>query len=584
VQLIVLLATLLAAASGDPAQLQEDDAQWVMPAKNYRAWRYSRLSEITSANVASLKPAWTFSLGVNKGQEAAPLIIGDTLYVVTPFPNNLYALDLKKNGSAKWVYKPEPAPAAQGVACCDVVNRGAAYANGKIFYNTLDNHVVAVDARTGKAAWTTVVGDINKGESMTMAPLVVKGKVLVGNSGGEFGVRGCLTALDAETGKIAWRAYSTGPDSDVLIGPSFKPFYESDRGKDLGVSTFPPDFWKIGGGTVWGWLSYDAEANLVFYGTGNPGSWNPTLRPGDNKFTTGAFARRPETGEAIWFYQFSPHDLFDHDAVNEFVLVDLEIGGRQRKVALHPGRNGYVYVLDRTTGEVISATPFAPITSSSGVDLKTGRLREVKAKEPQMQRVIRDICPAAPGAKDWQPSAWSPQTQLLYIPHQNLCEDIEGTEVSYIAGTPFVGANVRFYGAAGTSRGSFDAWDPVRQKKAWSIPENFPVWSGALATQGGVVFYGTMEGWFKAVDAKSGKDLWRFKTGSGIIGQPVTYKGPDGKQYVAILSGIGGWPGALVSANLNPADQTAGNGWGAALPDLKQATTAGGMLYVFSLP
>jgi PQQ-dependent dehydrogenase (methanol/ethanol family) len=274
----------------------------------------------------------------------------------------------------KWSYKPNPTAAAQGVACCDVVNRGAAYAKGKIFYNTLDNHTVAVDAETGKEMWNTQLGDINRGESMTMAPLVVKDKVLVGNSGGEFGVHGWLTALDVDSGKIAWRAYSTGPDADVLIGSQFKPFYAQDRGKDLGVSTWPPEAWKLGGGTVWGWISYDPELNLIFHGTANPGPWNAEQRPGDNKWTAGLFARSPDNGAAHWFYQWTPHDVHDYDGINENILIDLPIQGQTRKVLVRPERNGYLYVLDRATGEVLSATPYVHVTTSQGVDLKTGRL------------------------------------------------------------------------------------------------------------------------------------------------------------------------------------------------------------------
>jgi lanthanide-dependent methanol dehydrogenase len=408
--------------------------------------------------------------------------------------------------------------------------------------------------------------------------------VLVGNSGGEMGVRGWLTALDAATGRIAWRAYSTGPDTEVRIGPAFKPFYAHDRGRDLGVSTWPPEAWKIGGGTVWGWLSYDPELDLLYHGTANPGPWNPEQRPGDNKWTAGLFARRPQTGEAVWFYQWNPHDLYDYDGVNENVLLDLVAGGRKRRVLVHPDRNGYVYVLDRTTGEVLSAEPFAYITTTAGGDRRTGRPVEVAAKKPVLGKVVREICPSASGGKDWQPSAFSPRTGLLYIPHNNLCQDEEGVEANYIAGTPFVGANVRMYAGPGGHRGEVSAWDPVANRAVWTIKERFPAWSGALATAGDVVFYGTMEGWFKAVHARTGKLLWRFKTGSGIIGQPIAYRGPDGREYVAVLSGVGGWAGAIVAADLDPRDATAGLGMVNAMADLPQHTTKGGMLYVFSLP
>jgi PQQ-dependent dehydrogenase (methanol/ethanol family) len=561
------------------------DGDWVRPARDFASTRYSALQDITTDTVKSLGVRLTFSTGVNAGHEAAPLVVNNTMYVVTPWPNYLYALDLTKPGApVKFTYRPKPLSAAKGVACCDIVNRGGAYADGVIFYNTLDNRTVAVDANTGELRWEATLGDINRGETMTMAPLVVKDKVLVGNSGGEFGVRGWITALDKSSGKIAWRAYSTGPDKDVLIGSRFKPFYQMDRGTDLGVSSWPPEAWRTGGGTVWGWISYDPELNLIYYGTANPGPWNHEQRPGDNKWAAGIFARDADTGQAVWFYQWSPHDLYDHDGVNEQILLDLPIGGAARKVLVRPERNGYVYVLDRVTGEVLSADPFVHNTSSKGVDLKTGRLIPVKEKEPKTGTVVREICPSAPGAKDWNPSSYSPRTGLVYIPHNNLCMDFEAMEANYIAGTPFVGANVRYYAGPGGNRGELSAWDPVGRRKAWSIKENFPLWSGTLVTAGDVVFYGTMEGWFKAVNAKSGELLWQFKTGSGIIGQPIAYRGPDGKQYIAVLSGIGGWPGAIVVNDLDTRDATAALGWGSAVPDLKAATTKGGMLYVFGLP
>ncbi|HEV7395246.1 MAG TPA: methanol/ethanol family PQQ-dependent dehydrogenase, partial [Pyrinomonadaceae bacterium] len=522
---------------------------------------------------------------VLRGHEAAPIVANNTMYVVTPYPNIVYALDLTQPGAlVKWKYESNPASASQGVACCDVVNRGAVYADGKVFFNTLDNYSISLDATTGKELWKTQVGDINKGETMTMAPLVVKGKVLVGDSGGEFGVRGWLTALDATTGKIAWRAYHTGPDAEVLIGQNFHPFYQQDQGKDLGVSTWPADAWRIGGGTTWGWISYDPDQDLIFYGTGNPGPWNPEQRPGDNKWTCGIFARKPGTGEAVWYYQFSPHDLHDYDAVNEQILLDLPVNGQRRKVLVRPERNGYVYVLDRSSGQVLSANPFAYITSSKGVDLNSGKLIYNEEKNPQTGKVVREICPAAPGAKDWQPSAFSPRTGLVYIPHQNLCMDVEGLEANYIAGTPYVGANVKMYAGPGGNRGEFLAWDPVKGEKVWAVQEKFPVWSGAVATAGDVVFYGTMDGWFKALDARSGQLLWQFKVGSGIIGQPISYRGPDGKQYVAILAGVGGWSGAIVAAGLDPHDPTGALGFVNAMTDLPDATTKGGMLYVFALP
>jgi lanthanide-dependent methanol dehydrogenase len=571
-------------ADPDPLKLQQDDGQWVMPAKNYASTRYSSLDEINLGNASRLKVAWTFSTGVNAGHEAAPLIVGTTMFLVSPFPNYVYALDLTQPGAPmKWKYDPKSEGSARGVACCDVVNRGAAFAEGSIFFNTLDGRTIALDAQNGQERWVTKLGDINRGESMTMAPIVARGKVIVGNSGGEFGVRGWLAALDAKTGSVVWQAYATGPDKEVLIGKNFKPFYPQDRGTDLGIRTWPAEGWKTGGGTMWGWLSYDPETNLIFAGTANPGPWNPDQRPGDNKWTAGIFARDADTGEARWYYQWSPHDLFDHDGVNENLLLTLNINGASRKVLVHPDRNGYMYVLDRSSGEVLSASPFVHITSSKGVDLKSGKLIPVEDKKTKQGAVVRDICPSAPGAKDWQPSSFSPKTGWMYVPHNNLCMDFEGAEVSYIAGTPYVGANVVYKPGPGGHEGELTAWDPAAGKAIWTIKEKYPAWSGTVATAGDLVFYGTMEGWFKAVNARTGEVVWQFKTGSGVIGQPVTYRGPDGHQYVAVFSGIGGWPGAVVVGDLDTRDPTVAVGWGKAMADLKMDTNKGGTLYVFTV-
>lgn len=577
-------------AEAKPNSLQtltQDPNQWVMAAKNYANTRYSELDQINPSNVGNLAVAWTFSLGVDRGQEAAPLIVDGTLYVVAPYdgphPNSVFALDAT-TGELKWSYAPKPNPAAKGVACCDVVTRGLAYDDGKIFLATLDTFLVAIDANSGKELWHTKLGDINKGETVTMAPLVVRGKVLVGNSGGEMGVRGWVTAVDENTGQIAWRAYSTGPDSDVLIGPDFKAPYPSGKGKDLGVSTWPPDKWKIGGGTVWGWLQYDPELNLVYYGTGNPSPWNHSQRPGDNLWTTTIFARNPDNGQARWAYQVNPHDTFDYDEINESILLDLPIDNKTRKVLVHIGRNGYIYVIDRTTGQVLSADGYDTINATKGIDLKTGRPEINREKVPEVGKTITDICPNADGAKDWQPSAWSPRTKLIYVPHQHLCMNWKTAEVSYIAGTPYVGATVDMYAGPGGYRGEFMAWDPVARKKVWTIQEKFPVWSGALVTAGDVVFYGTMDRVFKAVDAKSGKVLWQLRAGSGFIGQPVTYKGSDGRQYVAILSGVGGWPGAIANSEIDPRVRNGALGFTGAMQDLPAYTRGGSNLLVFALP
>ena len=568
----------------DASVAPADDGQWTLAGKNPQLTRFSGLSAIDRGNVGQLQLAWSFSTGVLRGHEAAPLVVGDTMYIVTPYPNLLHALDLRRNGDKKWTYRPQPLSESQGVACCDVVNRGAAYADGRIFFNTLDNHTVAVDAQTGKEIWKTKLGDIGMGETMTMAPLVVRGKVLVGNSGGEMGVRGWLTALDAGSGEIAWRAYHTGPDEDVLIGADFKPFYRHDQGKDLGVTTWPGDTWKIGGGTVWGWISYDPDLDLIYYGTANPGPWNPDQRKGDNKWTATIFARRPDDGRAVWAYQWMPHDQHDYDGVNESIVLDTDVQGQLRKVVVHPSRNGFLYVLDRASGEVISADAFEYTNVIERIDMESGRPVLVKEKETAEGRNVRNICPAAPGAKDWQPAAWSPRTRLLYIPTNHLCMDYEATHANYIAGTPYVGAKVAMKAGPGGYRGTLTAWDVANGKPLWRIEEHFPVWSGVLATAGDVVFYGTMDRWLKAVDAQSGELLWRYRVGSGIVGQVMTYRGPDGKQYVAVMAGVGGWSGAIVAGELDPRDPTAALGFVNAMKDLPEHTQQGGTLYVFALP
>jgi PQQ-dependent dehydrogenase (methanol/ethanol family) len=580
-------APLAAAAHALPpaAASPADNGNWEMPGKDYASTRFSALNQITPTNVGRLSVVSTFSTGTTHGFEAPPLVVGGTMYLITPFPNYLYALDLTKPGApAKWEFKPKPAAASQGVACCGPVNRGAAYDSGKIFFNTLDGATIAVDAGSGAQVWRRQLGNIQLGETITMAPLVAGGKVLVGNSGGEMGVRGWIAALDEGSGKLAWKAYNTGPDAEVLIGSKFRPLYPGERGRDLGVKTWPAEAWKKGGATTWGWISYDPSLGLIYYGTSNPGPWNPEQRPGDNKWSSGLFARDVGTGQAVWFYHSTPHDLFDYDDITEAILADIPWGGGRRPVILRPDRNGYFYVIDRRTGQVLSATPYGYVNSSKGVDLRNGRLITAPDKEPKTGVVTRNICPAAPGMKDWNPAAFSPVTGLIYIPHNNLCMDDGVSQANYIAGTPYVGADVKMYPGPGGNRGVFTAWDPLARRAVWEIKEDLPVWSPALATAGNLVFYGTLDGWFKAVDARTGKLLWQFKTGSGIIGQPISYRGPDGRQYIAVVCGVGGWAGAVVAGKLDTRDPTAALGFVNATKDLPNKTTAGGMLYVFALP
>jgi PQQ-dependent dehydrogenase (methanol/ethanol family) len=587
--LFVLFGALLVSSpavkskADDLDAMSRDDKQWVMPSKNYAQTRFSGLTQINAANAAKLQVAWEFSVGSTHGQEAAPIVVGDTMYVVGAYPNELFALDAV-SGDLKWKYSPRVDPASQGVACCDVVNRGEVYDNGKIFYNTLDDHTVAVDAKTGKEVWAVKLGEITRGETMTMAPVAAHGKILVGNSGGEMGIRGWLTALDENTGKIVWRGYSIGPDKDVLIGPRFKPFYADAKGKDLGIKSWPNGRWQTGGGPVWGWVSYDPQTNLIFYGTGNPGPWNSNQRPGDNKWTSTIFARDADTGEVVWADQLDPHDLYDFDEINENLLLDLPINGQVRPVLVHPGRNGFMFVIDRATGQIYSADKFDIQNSIKSFDLKTGRPVMNDDLKPLLKKNITGICPGSPGSKDWQPTAYSPLTKLIYIPHQHLCMDFETGEAAYIPGTPYVGATLDMYAGPGGYRGEFAAWDPVKRTKVWAVHEKFPVWTGTMVTAGNIAVYGTMDRWFKVVDARSGKLLYQFHSPSGFIGQPITYQGKDGRQYIALLSGVGGWAGALANAEIDPRIRNSAGGFTGAVNDLPAFTSGGSTLMVFALP
>lgn len=562
----------------------DKEGEWLLPGRDYSNSRYSSLAQITPANASKLQVSWTFSTGVLRGHEGQPLVVNNTMYLVTPYPNVSYALDLTQPGfPLKWKYRPENAQQAVGIACCDVVNRGAAYADGRIVYNLLDGHTVAVDAGTGEELWRTRMGEINKGETMTMAPLVVKNHVIVGSSGGEMGIRGWVAALDLATGKEQWRAYNIGPDADIKVGPRFKAFYAQDNGKDLGVTSWPGSSWKQGGAAVWGWISYDPELNLIYHGTSNPGPWNGNQRPGDNKWSAAIIARDADTGEMVWAFQPTPHDLWDYDAVNENILVDLPIGGKTRKALVHFDRNGFAYTMDRATGEVILARAYVPMNWSTGVDLRTGRPAVNPEKATAQGKMVKDICPSLEGGKNQQPAAFSPKTGVFYVPTNNLCMDFEGREVSYIAGTPYIGGMAPEKAGPGGYKGEFIAWDAVNGRKLWGIQEPFPVWGGALATGGGVVFYGTLDGWFKAVDESNGKVLWQFKVGSGVVGNPIAYTGPDGRQYIAVYSGLGGDMGLLIAGDVASNLPFDVRERGSTLPDLARYTSWGGMLFVFGL-
>ncbi|AXT28733.1 PQQ-dependent dehydrogenase, methanol/ethanol family (plasmid) [Ruegeria sp. AD91A] len=589
----IAIALATAAYANDDLVAQMENAkQWAIQTGDYKNQRYSALDQINADNVGDLQVAWTFSTGVLRGHEGSPLVIGDMMYVHTPFPNIVYALDLANDGKIVWKYEPKQDPDVIPVMCCDTVNRGVAYADGKIFLHQADTKVVALDAKSGDVVWEVQNGDPAIGETNTATVLPIKDKVIVGISGGEFGVRGSVTAYDMNSGEQVWRAYSMGPDSDILVDPEKTTHLGKPVGADSGTNTWEGDQWKIGGGTTWGWYSADLDENLMYYGTGNPSTWNPAQRPGDNRWSMTVMARDIDTGMARWFYQMTPHDEWDYDGINEMILSEQEIDGEQRKLLTHFDRNGLGYTMDRVTGELLVAEKFDPVVNwTTGVDMDPnsetyGRpavVAQYSTEQNGEDVNSTGICPAALGTKDQQPAAYSPKTELMYVPTNHVCMDYEPFRVSYTAGQPYVGATLAMYPAPDShgGMGNFIAWDNTDGSIKWSIPEQFSVWSGALATAGDIVFYGTLEGYLKAVHAETGEELYKFKTPSGIIGNVMTYE-QGGKQYIGILSGVGGWAGIGLAAGLtNPNDGLGAVGGYAALSDY---TALGGQLTVFALP
>ena len=562
-----------------------------LPTVDYANTRYSRLDRITPDNVGRLKVAWTYSTGVLRGHEGAPLVVGHIMYVHTPFPNTVTALDLNQDGRILWRYAPRQDSAMVAVMCCDTVHRGLAYKDGRVFLQLADTTVVALEAETGRVLWSVKNGDPARGETNTAAVMPVRDAVIVGLSGGEYGARCHVTAYDQATGRRLWRAYATGPDAEMLVDPAKTTELGRPVGPDSSLKSWEGEQWKTGGGCAWGWFSYDPGLDLVYYGTGNPSTWNPAQRPGDNRWAMAIVARDATTGVARWVYQMTPHDQWDYDGVNEMILTDQEVEGQRRRLLTHFDRNGFGYTLDRATGALLVAQKFDP-------SVNWAKRIELDPASPAYGRPVVDeryapgttgedetvtgICPGALGAKNQQPAAYSPATGLFYVPTNHMCMDYEPFHVTYTPGQPYVGATLTLHPPPGTDRtGAFIAWDNLLGRIKWSIPEPFSVWSGALATAGGVVFYGTLEGYLKAVDAVTGRELYRFKTPSGIVGNVTTYM-HDGRQYVAVLSGIGGWAGIGLAAGLT--DPAEGSGAVGGYAALSQYTAAGGQLTVFALP
>ncbi len=593
-----VLATALAFALPGVAQANADleskianPKNWAMQAGDMFNQRYSKLKQINVSNVGKLQVAWTFSTGVLRGHEGSPLVIDGMMYLHTPFPNKVFALDLDTQ-KIVWRYEPKQDPSVIAQMCCDTVNRGLAYAEGKIFLQQADSTLVALDAKSGKVLWSAVNGDPKLGAVNTNAPHVFGDKVLTGISGGEWGVRGFVAAYDMNTGKQAWKAYSTGPDNEMLMDPDKTMTWTDGKmapvGKDSSLKTWKGDQWKTGGGTTWGWYSYDKASNTVYYGTGNPSTWNPSQRPGDNKWSMTIMARDMSTGMAKWVYQMTPHDEWDFDGINEMILADIDVKGKPTKALVHFDRNGFGYTLDRTTGELLVAEKYDPqVNWATHVDMKTGRPQVVakystQAGGPDVN--VKGICPAALGSKDQQPASFDPNTKLFYVPTNHVCMDYEPFQVDYVAGQPYVGATLSMFPAPNShgGMGNFITWDAGKGKIVQSKPEKFSVWSGSLNTAGGLSCFGTLEGYLKCVDAKDiKKELYKFKTPSGIIGNVFTYE-HKGKQYLGVFSGIGGWAGIGMAAGLEKANEGLGAVGG--YRELADYTQLGGSLTVFALP
>jgi PQQ-dependent dehydrogenase (methanol/ethanol family) len=591
VGLALLALPGLALANADVEKNIANSKNWATQAGDMYNQRYSKLKQINTGNVGKMQVAWTFSTGVLRGHEGSPLVIDGTMYLHSPFPNKVFAIDLDTQ-KILWKYEPKQDPAVIPQMCCDTVNRGLAYAEGKIILQQADSMLVALDAKTGKKVWDVKNGDPKLGAVNTNAPHVFKDKVITGISGGEWGVRGFIAAYNLSDGKLAWKGYSVGPDAEMLIDPAKTMTWTDGKmapvGPDSSLKTWKGDQWKIGGGTTWGWYSYDKALNLMYYGTGNPSTWNPAQRPGDNKWSMTIFARDVDTGMAKWVYQMTPFDEWDFDGINEMILADIDVKGKPTKALVHFDRNGFAYTMDRVTGALLVAEKYDPkVNWATHVDMKTGR-PQVVAKYSTAQNGpdvnTKGICPAALGSKDQQPAAFDPETKLFYVPTNHVCMDYEPFKVEYTAGQPYVGATLSMFPAPGShgGMGNYITWNAGTGKIVQSKAEKFSVWSGALNTAGGLSCYGTLEGYMKCVDKKNiEKELFKFKTPSGIIGNVFSYE-HKGKQYIGVFSGIGGWAGIGMAAGLEK--DTDGLGAVGGYRELNQYTELGGSLTVFALP
>lgn len=539
----------LAVAAALPAQAGVTDADLVAGNKytsgvlsagiGTQGQRFSPLAKVNTGNVGNLVPVWSFSFGGEKqrGQESQPVIYNGKMFVTASY-SRIFAIDAT-NGTQLWKYEHR---LPDGIMpCCDVVNRGAALYDNLVIFGTLDAHLIALNQDTGKVVWDEKLDDYKAGHSYTSAPTIAKGLVLTGISGGEFGVVGRVDARDAKTGKLVW----TRPTVEGHMG--FK------DGKENGISgetnkTWPGDLWKQGGAATWNNFTYDPETNLVYAGTGNPAPWNSHLRPGDNLYSSSTVAINVDTGKIVWSYQSTPHDGWDFDGVNEFVNFDYTKDGKTIKAGAKADRNGFFFVNDRTNGKLLNAFPFVDkITWAKSIDLNTGRPVYVDDNRPGAPIEAAEghkgksvfSAPSFLGGKNQQPMAYSPDTGLFYVPANEWGMEIWNEPVGYKKGAAYLGAGFTIKTINDKYIGALRAMDPVSGKKVWEITNNAPLWGGVLATHGGLVFYGTPEGFLKAVDAKTGKELWKFQTGTGVVAPPVAWE-QNGEEYIAVVSGWGG--------------------------------------------
>jgi alcohol dehydrogenase (cytochrome c) len=554
---IGVLAAVPAFADDALDRALQNDNNWPTYGRTYANTRFSPLHQITDQNVGQLKLAYAFQLGALRSNEATPIVIGDTLYISSSSgPRSVYALDAR-TGTMRWQYQPIIAEDVEPFVCCDLDSRGVTYADGKILFGTLDGRLIALDAKTGKEVWKTEVVDYKQGSAITSPPVVVKNLAITGFAGGEYGVRGAIQAYDLSTGKQVWKTWT-------IPGPG-----------EPGNDTWKGDSWQHGGGAAWQVGSYDPKTNTVFFGTSNPSPWNAAVRSTGtsdygkltNLYTSSTLALDPDTGKVKWAVQQTPAETWDYDGVNENVLADITIDGQKTPVLMKADRDGFFFVVNRETGKLISAKPFVPVNWAKGYDVESGRPIEDPAKRPRMDYKATDICPSWMGGKNWQPMSFNPDTGLIYVTTNNMCQDMQGMEANYRRGAFYLGNDFSVNPGHGDHLGQLLALDPATQKPAWTIDLPLPWNGGTMTTAGNLVFFGDIMGQFHALDAKTGKSLWQMNVGSGVGAGPMTFA-VDGKQYVAVLVGRGESPPAFM---------------GDVGKKIIAATPEGGTLFVFSL-